>query len=442
MRRLTPMSKNSVFKKRRLLLAKYMEPNSTAIISSSPIQIRNNDSAYRYRQCSNFYYLTGFEKPDSVLLIYKNRSNSVVHFFSKQPNKHDSVWSGELLTSRKIQNIYGFDKCGYTENLELELYGYLKKSKSIYHSLSKQSDLLTLVDGCLQKIENNYRKGAELPSNHYSINKIIHKLRLIKSNEEIAIIKKACKISADAHINLMRKCKPNVSEKQIESQLLYDFGSNNATEAYTSIVAGGKNACILHYIDNSSKLKNGDLLLTDAACEFEYYASDITRTIPINGRFTQDQKLIYSLVLRAQKNAISKCLVGNTLQDIHKAAVRTLTKGLIDLGLLRGDYKSIVKNELYKKFYMHNTGHWMGLDVHDPLEYVSDGKPVKLKPGMIFTVEPGLYIRADKDVNKRFHNIGIRIEDDILITKNGPDVLTSRAPKEIRDIENIMNNIK
>jgi Xaa-Pro aminopeptidase len=267
-------------------------------------------------------------------------------------------------------------------------------------------------------------------------------LRLIKSNKEIAIIKKACRISADAHINLMRKCKPNISEKKIESQLLYDFGSNNATEAYTSIVAGGKNACILHYIDNSSNLKNGDLLLTDAACEFEYYASDITRTIPVNGKFTQDQKLIYSLVLKAQKNAISKCIIGNTLQDVHKAAVRTLTKGLIDLGLLRGDYKSIVKNELYKKFYMHNTGHWMGLDVHDPLEYVCDGKPIKLKPGMIFTVEPGLYIRADKDVNKRFHNIGIRIEDDILITKNGPDVLTSRAPKEIRDIENTMNNIK
>ena len=321
------MSKDLVFKKRRLLLAKYMEPNSTAIISSSPIKIRNNDSTYRYRQCSNFYYLTGYEKSDSVLLIYKDRSKSVAHFFSKQPNKHDSVWSGELLTSRKIQNIYGFDKCGYTETLEVELYSYLKKSKSIYHSLSKQSDLLTVVDDCLQKIENNYRKGSELPSNHYSINKIVHKLRLIKSNKEIAIIKKACRISADAHINLMRKCKPNISEKKIESQLLYDFGSNNATEAYTSIVAGGKNACILHYIDNSSNLKNGDLLLTDAACEFEYYASDITRTIPVNGKFTQDQKLIYSLVLKAQKNAISKCIIGKYAPRCSQSRSENINQG-------------------------------------------------------------------------------------------------------------------
>ena len=238
----------------------------------------------------------------------------------------------------------------------------------------------------------------------------------------------------------MKKCKPGISEKQLESQLIFDFGSSNASEAYTSIVAGGKNACILHYIDNSSTLKSGDLLLTDAACEFKNYASDITRTIPINGKYSTAQKDLYELVLLAQKNAISKCIAGNTLADIHQAAVKTLSKGLIKLGLIKGDYKTVIKKEVYKKFYMHNTGHWLGLDVHDPSDYMINEKPIPLQPGMIFTVEPGLYIRPDKSVDKKYHNIGIRIEDDVLITKSSPEVLTSKAPKNIRDIEDIMNS--
>ena len=357
------MSKYSIYKKRRQLFAKYMQNDSVALIESSPIKIRNNDSTYRYRQCSNFYYLTGYNDPDSVLFIHKNKKGrSISHFFSKQPNKHDSVWSGDLLSSNKILKIYGFDKCGYLEDLAKELNIYLKLSKSVYHSLTKHSSTANIFDSCMLKIEQDYRKGVELPSNQYSAKKIIHQLRLIKGEDEISLIKKACSISAQAHKNLMKTCKPKISEKKLESGLIFHFGSNNATEAYTSIVAGGKNACILHYINNSSLLKKGDLLLTDAACEYKNYASDITRTIPVNGKFTSSQKLIYSLVLKAQKRAIEKCIVGNTLQDVHKTAVRTLSKGLVDLGLLDMDYKSVIKKELYKKFYMHNTGHWMGLD--------------------------------------------------------------------------------
>ena len=433
------MSKHSIYKKRRELFAQHMQVDSIALIESSPTKIRNNDSTYRYRQCSNFYYLTGYNNPDSVLFIYKNKRSSTSHFFSKKPNKHDSVWSGDLLSSNMISKIYGFDKCGYLEDLAKELNIYLKGSKSVYHSLTKDSPTANILDSCMLKIEQDYRKGVELPSNQFSAKKIIHQLRLIKSEDEISLIKKACSISAQAHKNLMRTCKPNISEKKLESGLIFDFCSNNATEAYTSIVAGGKNACILHYINNCSLLKKGDLLLTDAACEFENYASDITRTIPVNGKFTSSQKLIYSLVLKAQKSAIGKCIVGNTLQDVHNTAVRTLSKGLVDLGLLDKDYKSVIKKELYKKFYMHNTGHWMGLDVHDPSDYIVGKKPISLQTGMIFTVEPGLYIKADKNVDKQFHNIGVRIEDDILITKNGPEVLTAEAPKSIREIEYIMN---
>ena len=434
------MSDYLIYEKRRKLLADNMQKNSIAIIEASPEKIRNNDSAYRYRQCSNFYYLTGYNKPDAILVVQKMKNTMTSYFYSKKPNKYDSIWTGDLLTCKKISSTFGFDKTDYICNFEKALNSFLKKSDVVYHSLTGSSPVSNMLEKCMFSLERDYRKGTQLPSSQYSIKKIIHKLRLIKTKDEISNIKKACQISADAHINLMKKCEPGISEKQLESQLIFDFGSSNAYEAYTSIVAGGKNACILHYIDNSSTLKSGDLLLTDAACEFKNYASDITRTIPINGKYSTAQKDLYELVLLAQKNAISKCTVGNTLTNIHQAAVKTLSKGLIKLGLIKGDYKAVVKNGAYKKFYMHNTGHWLGLDVHDPSDYMIDEKPIPLQPGMIFTVEPGLYIRPDKSVDKKYHNIGIRIEDDVLITKSGPEVLTSKAPKNIKDIEYIMNS--
>ena len=433
------MIDQSIYVKRRQQVAKFMQDDSIAIIDAAPEAIRNNDSAYRYRQCSNFYYLTGYNKPDAILIIHKNKRKSFSHFFSKKPNKHDSIWTGELYTNKKILSTYGFGKSYYLDNFSKELMLLLKKSCAIYHSLNKISYAFHVLDDCMNNLEKDYRKGTELPSSQYSLKKIIHRLRLIKSKNEILLIKKACAISADAHINLMKKCKPDITEKQLESQLIYDFGSKNATEAYSSIVAGGKNACTLHYIDNSCILRNGDLLLTDAACEYQNYASDITRTIPVNGKFTSTQKMVYELVLKAQTKAISKCTVGNTLNVVHKAAVKELSIGLINLGLLKNKYSAVIENELYKKFYMHNTGHWMGLDVHDPCDYMINEKPITLQPGMIFTVEPGIYIRPEKGIDKKFHNIGIRIEDDVLITKSGPKVLTSAAPKKIEDIESIMN---
>ena len=432
------MTDCSIYKNRRKQLLKHMKPNSIAIIEASSEKIRNNDSAYRYRQCSDFYYLTGYNRPDAVLLIHKNKNMSISQFYSKRPNKHDSVWTGDLWTSKKIARAYGFNKANYLDNFEKDLADKLAISQTIYHSLTKFSVASKAMEKCMNNLEKDYRKGKELPTSQYSLSKITHNMRLIKSKDEISIIKDACSISAKAHINLMKSCKPKISEKQIEAQLIYDFGSNGAVEAYNSIVASGKNSCILHYTENSSILKGGDLLLTDAACEYQNYASDITRTIPINGKFSPPQKTLYELVLLAQEKAIAKCIVGNTLKDVHQTAVKTLSKGLIKIGLLKDNLKLVIKNELYKKFYMHNTGHWMGLDVHDPSDYMINGKPITLKPGMIFTVEPGLYIKADKSVDKIFHNIGIRIEDDILITKNGPEVLTSEAPKSIRDIENLM----
>ena len=433
------MINKTIYGKRIQKLFKLMNDNSIAVIESATEKIRNNDSTYRYRQSSNFYYLTGYDKPSALLVILKKKKKLITHFFTKKPNKHDEVWTGSLPNSAKIKNLYGFDKCDYQDDFEKYLIFYLENIKSIYHSWEDDAVNKLIFDKCLHKLEKRYRSGVELPSEFLSLKKILHKLRLIKDKSEIELIRAAGKISSNAHIAMIKRCKPGLTEKELEAVLLYNFNVNNSSEAYTSIVASGKNACVLHYIDNSSMLRSGDLLLTDAACEYKNYASDITRTIPINGKYTEDQKLLYNIVLKAQAKAIEACVIGNTLQNIHTIAVKVICKGLIDLGLINTSYKEAMDQELYKKFYMHNTGHWLGLDVHDPSEYKEDKELVKLKAGMIFTVEPGLYIRAHKSVSKRFHNIGIRIEDDILVTTKGPEVLTSNVPKSIKEIENLMS---
>ena len=432
------MKKTSIYFKRRKKLARLMQNNSIAILESATEKTRNNDSLFRYRQCSNFYYLTGYNSPNATLFIVKENNKLISHFFTKKPNKHDEIWTGKLDNSIKVCKTLSMDKCNYVDSINMYLDTYLKNCLTIYHSLDKSSDLKQLIEDKTETLQKKYRKGAEYPSKIISLNKILHKIRLIKSSDEISQIKKACDISVRAHKVLMKECRPGLNERYLEAGLIHEFRKSNATEAYTSIVASGKNACTLHYIENNSTMKSGDLLLTDAAAEYLNYASDITRTIPVNGKFTDTQKSIYNIVLNAQKQAIKKCKIGNNLANIHAEAVKTLTKGLIKLGLLKGKLENILKKEGYKKFYMHDTGHWMGLDVHDPCEYLEDKKPIKLEPGMIFTVEPGLYIKADKSIPKKFHNIGIRIEDDILITKKGPVILTSGAPKDIIDIEKQM----
>jgi Xaa-Pro aminopeptidase len=434
------MIENAMYVKRRKRLFGLMKDNSIALIESAPEKIRNNDSTYRYRQCSNFYYLTGYDKPSALLVVLKKNKKLVTHFFTKKPNKHDEVWTGQLPTSAKTKNLYGFDKCSYLNDIEKYLIFYLENTKTIYHAWNNNTESKLIFDSCLHKLGEKYRSGTEIPSEFFSLKKIVHKLRLIKDKSEIDLIRAAGQISSLAHIEMIKKCRPGLTERELEAVLIYNFNINNASEAYTSIVASGKNACVLHYIDNSSMLMSGDLLLTDAACEYKNYASDITRTIPVNGKFTEDQKLLYNLVLKAQQKAITACVVGNTLQYIHMVAVKVICRGLIDLGLISESYKKAMDEKLYKKFYMHNTGHWLGLDVHDPSEYKENKELIKLEPGMIFTVEPGLYIRAHKSINKKFHNIGIRIEDDVLITKNGPEVLTFKAPKSIDEIENLMSS--
>lgn len=432
------MSKSEITR-RRQKLAQMMVNNSMVVIDSTLEKLRNNDSNYRYRQCSNLYYLTGFKDPDMIVIFTKKNNVLQSISFTKKPNKHDEIWTGSLLNVKNIKKIYQFDESYYIDSFKEKLNGLLKTVKTIYHSLDSDSAVNHILIESMKNLEKKYRSGAGCPSNISSLKKLIHKLRLIKSKTEINFIRKACKISANAHISLMKNCTPGLNERTLEAELKYFFNINEATEAYNSIVASGSNACILHYVKNESILQDGKLLLTDAGCEYEYYASDITRTIPINGKFSLYQKQVYSIVLTAQQAAIKKCVAGNTLQDIHRTAVKEITKGLISIGLLKGSLVRNINNGEYKKFYMHNTGHWMGLDVHDPSDYVEDAKPIKLKPGMIFTVEPGIYIKPSKSVDKKYHNIGIRIEDDILVTTSAPEILTKDAPKTIKDIEETMS---
>jgi Xaa-Pro aminopeptidase len=430
----------NIFARRRSKLGKLMDNNSLCIIESASEKTRNNDVFFPFRQESNFFYLTGYNEPHAILLVYKHNKKIYSHFFSKKPNKFDEIWTGKIMSSSQIKKIYEFDKCGYLDEVNKYMNTYLKDVVAVYHSLEDTSLTKKKLHDIIIKLDRKYRHGVKSPSKIFSLKKTLQSLRLIKDRTEIKNIKHACKISAHAHIHLMRECTPGISEKNLEAALSFIFKQNGCTDAYPSIVASGKNACTLHYTKNSSKLKNGDLLLTDAACEYLNYASDITRTIPVNGKFTQEQKLIYEIVLDAQIKAIKKCKINNTLLEIDNEAIKIISKGLIKIGLLKGPLKKIIKDGKYKKFYMHNTSHWLGLDVHDPCEYQINDKPIKLKEGMIFTVEPGIYIGSDKSIPKKYHNIGIRIEDDILITKKGPEVLTSLAPKNITNIEEIMKN--
>ena len=429
------------FQKRREKLANSMENNSICVIESATEKLRSNDVPYPYRQDSNFFYLTNFDSPNAVLVIYRSQKGKYDEFFfTKRPNSHDETWTGKVPSKEQVKSRFNFKHCVYLDEIPVYLEKYLIKCESIYHSLEDSSNLKILVKTISSQIKKKYRKGITPPSSTICLHSKINKLRLIKDSLEIRQIKTSANISSMAHNALMRKCQASLTEKQLQYFLIDFFNQHNAVEAYPSIVASGENSCILHYTKNSSALKSGQLLLTDAACEKDNYTSDITRTIPINGKFTEPQKKIYNIVLKAQMKAIEKCKANNTLVDVHNEAVKWISKGLLSLGLLKGPLTKIIKNGLYQQFYMHGTGHWLGLDVHDPLDYQEDDSPIKLRPGMVFTVEPGIYIRPSKQIPKSFHNIGIRIEDDVLITKKGCAVLTHKTPKSVAEIENMMKS--
>jgi Xaa-Pro aminopeptidase len=432
--------KQSEFKKRRKQLMQHIGKGNIALIASASVRTRNRDVNYPFRQDSDFYYLTGFNEPDSLAVFIPGRKQGEYILFCREFDEKKALWEGAHAGLEGATIHYKADDSFPIDDLDDILPGMLEDKGKVYYPIGRDSDLDHNLLVWINHIRSQSRTGVTAPGELASLEHILHEMRLFKSPEEIKLMRRAADVSANAHVKAMQKCKPGLYEYQIEAEVIYNFKQSGLrAEAYPSIVAGGKNACVLHYTENSDKLKNGDLLLIDAGAECDHYAADITRTFPVSGRFTEPQKQLYQLVLDAQAAAITQVKPGLPWHMAHDASVEVLTKGLVSLGLLKGKVSKLIKEEKYKQFYMHRIGHWLGMDVHDVGDYKLDKEWRLLEPGMVLTIEPGLYIPADcQTVDEQWRGIGIRIEDDVLVTAEGHEVLTCGAPKTIAEIESLM----
>jgi Xaa-Pro aminopeptidase len=427
----------SPFAARRAHLLQTMQ-RGIAVVPTSPERIRNRDAHYPYRFDSHFFYLTGFREPDSVLvLVAGDGPQSILFCRDKDPERE--TWDGFRFGPLAAREAFGFDMAFAVDVFYTQLAELLADQPTLYYSLGFDPGWDTRIIAALNRVRAMGRTGVRAPAAVVDVNALVDEMRLIKDEHEIATLRRAADISAAAHHQAMRAARPGGSENEVEAALLHEFRRLGAqAPAYTPIVAGGANACILHYIANDQALKDGDLLLIDAACELDGYAADITRTFPVSGHFSSPQRDAYQIVLAAQSAAIAAVRPGATWDAPHEAAVKVLAQGMIDLGLLSGTVDTAIETGTYKRFYMHRTGHWLGLDVHDVGEYKIDKAWRPLQPGMTLTVEPGLYIRPAEDVPQAFWNIGIRIEDDVLVTADGCEILTAAARKQVDEIETWM----
>ncbi len=426
------------FIRRRKNLLKMMGDCSIAILPSAQIKQRNRDVEYPFRQDSDFLYLTGFNEPDAVLVLIPGREQGEFVLFCRERDPKKELWNGRMLGLEGAVEEIGADDAFPIQDIDEILPGLMEGHEKVYYTMGKDAAFDNKVVSWVNKIKDHKRSGCHVPSEFIALDFYLHEMRLFKSRSEIALMRKAAKISAEAHHNAMKMAKPGLYEYQLEAGFLQIFRHYGYEAAYPSIVGSGKNGCILHYTENNAQMQDGDLVLIDAGVEVEGYASDVSRTFPVSGRFSDAQKILYQLVLDAQQAAIEKAVPGNHWNDPHDAAVRVITKGLKRLGLLQGDLRKLIKDNAYKRFFMHRTGHWLGLDVHDVGDYKIDKRWRMLEAGMVITVEPGLYIGSDEDIPACYRNTGIRIEDDVLITKQGNDVLSKHAVKSIADIEKMM----
>jgi Xaa-Pro aminopeptidase len=409
-----------------------------AVLATGPERVRNRDAHYPFRFDSYFYYLTGFGEPEAVLvLVAGDEVRSLL--FCRDKHEEREIWDGFRYGPQAAGEAFGFDEAHSIGKLDEILPKLLADQPAIFCDVGEHSDWDVRLIQWLNTVRAQVRTGITAPSEIRDVRKLLDEMRLTKDAHELDTMRRAARISANAHRRAMRHTRPGLYEYQIEAELLHEFRSHGAqAPAYTPIVAGGANACVLHYVSNDAALRDGDLLLIDAGCELDGYASDITRTFPVTGRFTAAQRDVYELVLAAQAAAIAKVVPGNAWQDPHDAAVRVLVQGFVDLGLLRGSVDALIESGDFRRFYMHRTGHWLGMDVHDCGEYKRDGRWRALAPGMVLTVEPGCYIRPGEDVPEQFWNIGIRIEDDATVTADGCEIITAHAPKTVTDIEALM----
>lgn len=419
---------------RRSELARLMQ-SGVAIIPTAPERIRNRDSDYLYRFDSYFYYLTGFQEPEALLVVVAGSEAKSI-LFCRDKNPERELWDGFRYGPEAAKEAFGIDEAASISTLDEAMPKLIADQPALLYAPGADAGWDARVMNWLNTVRAQSRSGVRAPGEIRDVRVILDEMRLFKDDTELSTMRRAAAISAVAHQRAMQVTRPGRSEFEIEAELLYQFRrAGSQYPAYWPIVAGGRNACVLHYRDNHAPLTSGDLLLIDAGCEYDGYAADITRTFPVNGRFSGAQRDIYELVLAAQAAAIDKVRPGNSWNDPHDAAVHTLAQGMIDLDLCEGPIERVLETEDYKRFYMHRTGHWLGLDVHDVGEYKIDGSWRPLEAGMTLTIEPGCYIQAADGVPKAFWNIGVRIEDNVLVTDTGCEVLTSATPKSVSEIE-------
>lgn len=429
------MFRLSELQQRRQQLLSHIKSDELIVLMAAPEYLRNGDVHYPYRQNSDFYYLTGFPEPDAIVLLIPDNKKGKFILFNRAEDSAAAIWNGECIGQIRARKEYGADEAYPINQLEIKLSEYIANKRVCYYLGDEtiNHQVLARINKILTHLKKTPVEYAK------KLVDSVHEMRLKKSPTELDCLRQAAHISGQAHLRAMGACRPGLYEYQLEAELMYEFYRQGSQAlAYPNIVASGANSCVLHYTENRAQLKSGDLVLIDAGCEYQNYASDITRTFPVNGRFNPEQKAIYHIVLKAQQAIIALIKPGIAWNQLQKTCVDYVTQGLMDLGLLKGNLKDLIQQKSYQKFYMHGCSHWLGLDVHDVGTYKLDKKWRNLEPEMVFTVEPGIYIRPTADIDKKWWNIGIRIEDDVRVTSAACEVLTAQTPKDLADIENLM----
>jgi len=433
------MIETKEFVRRRRQLMRMAGRDAIVIVPAAPERVRNNDSHYPYRQDSDFHYLAGFPEPDAVLALIPGREQGEMILFCRERDAERERWDGARAGTEGAVEQFGFDDAFPIADIDDILPGMIEGRTRVYYHFGRDPEFDLKLIGWVNRVRALVRQGAKPPHEFVALSHLLHDLRLYKSRSEVRVMRKSAKIAAEAHVRAMRATKPGMNEHEVEAELLHEFRRHGAVPSYEPIVGGGANACVLHYRANNAPLRDGDLLLIDAGAEYQCYASDITRTFPVNGRFSPEQRAIYEIVLAAQRAAIDEVRPGRSFDAYHEAAVRVITRGLIKIGLLEGSLEKNLREHAYRTFYMHKTGHWLGLDVHDVGDYRIDGQFRLLEPGMVVTVEPGIYIAPDlKRVPARWRGIGVRIEDDVVVTRGEPMILTDSVPRDADAIEALM----
>lgn len=431
------------YARRRAALMKRIGRDGIAIVPGAREVVRARDTHYKFRQDSDFFYLSGFNEPDAVLVLAPGRKiggrPAEFVMFVRERNVDQEIWHGRRAGPEGAAADYGADEAHTIEAFAARLPQLLAGRAKVHYTLGEHAHLDATVAACVREIREVSRRGAAAPTEFVALETSLHEMRLRKSPAELKLMARACEISAEAHCIAMRKTRAGLREWQVGAEIEAHFAHHGMVPGYGSIVGGGENACILHYVDNDAVLRDGDLLLIDAGGELEGYTADITRSFPVSGKFSKAQQAVYDIVLEANRAAIKTLKVGESVGKPHEVATRILTEGLVELGLLKGDPKDLIKAGKQRQFYMHGTGHWLGMDVHDVGRYKLDGEYRKFEAGMVMTVEPGLYIApGSKGVPEKYWGIGIRIEDDVVVTAKGPQVLTGGVPKDAGEIEKLM----